>query len=63
VEAVKAEALDILEKAFSGVEGKAVRETVLRVSEKLGKAWGTGGEALKDLHRFIDKHLPTADGA
>ncbi|KAJ6614616.1 hypothetical protein B0H10DRAFT_2191461 [Mycena sp. CBHHK59/15] len=64
VDAVKAEALDILEKAFNGTEGVAAREKVLQVSERLGKAWDEGkngeeqGEGFKDLLRFIDKYLP-----
>ncbi|KAJ6582914.1 hypothetical protein DFH09DRAFT_1144903 [Mycena vulgaris] len=58
VEAVKAEALDVLSRAFTGAEGKAAREKVQQVSAKLGKAWDADGDAAADLRRFIETYLP-----
>ncbi|KAJ6582917.1 hypothetical protein DFH09DRAFT_1144915 [Mycena vulgaris] len=63
-EAVKAEARNILEKAFFGADGMAARGKALQISEVLGTAWDEGdaasaqGVASKDLRRFIDEYLP-----
>ncbi|KAJ7468082.1 hypothetical protein FB451DRAFT_1258033 [Mycena latifolia] len=64
VAAVKAEAADVLARAFSGEEGKAARKKVQEVAARLGKAWDAGsegvpqGNAAANLRRFIDMYLP-----
>ncbi|KAJ7243728.1 hypothetical protein C8J57DRAFT_1243324 [Mycena rebaudengoi] len=63
---VKAEALAVLRRAFFGAEGTEARENALRVAARLARAWdapgdgeGEGGEALRDLGRFIEEYLPS----
>ncbi|KAJ7649300.1 hypothetical protein B0H17DRAFT_1215293 [Mycena rosella] len=64
VEAVKAEAMDVLTRAFSGAEGRTAREKVEQVATKLGTAWDSGcegvpeGTCAADLRKFIEIYLP-----
>ena len=53
LEAVRAEAEDVLRRAF-GEEGKAKRDRLLAVKERLDAAWEEGGASRRDAEAFLD---------
>ncbi len=53
VEAVRAEAADVLQRAF-GEEGRAKRARLLALKERLDAAWGEGGASRRDVEAFLD---------
>ena len=53
VEAVRAEAADVLKRAF-GEEGRAKRARLLALKERLNAGWGEGGASRRDAEAFVD---------
>lgn len=52
IEAVRDEALAVLDKAF-GEDGARKRANMKKLQEEVIGAWEEGGRARRDLHRFI----------